>query len=234
MEFVDLFPISGDMKLVYNTTGTEILVEVKKDHCDFALGEELEPSQRYMKHGQDVRGLRDRQVFSWKAPWDYIYTVQGRGKRREEALFIPRDMIPQSWWNNTPLGTEDFDLDWPADDIETVRQYVVDLRSPNSIAMDIERIIILTLDQTNSMKAQNDITIEKIHIQLLSEPQVAERHSMIDDPGGFDPAQELNTTQCWSSLGYHRGFGSQLHGQCRGEVYEAWSAEVLTQVFRNS
>ncbi|KAL9034962.1 MAG: hypothetical protein Q9180_005116 [Flavoplaca navasiana] len=194
MEFVDLFPISGDMKLVHNATGTEILVEVKKGHCDFTLGEELEPSQRYMKHGQDVRGLRDKQVFSWKAPWDYIYTVQERSKRREEALFIPRDKIPKSWWNQIPLGADDYNLAWPANNIETVRQYVVDLRSPNSIATDIKRIIILTLDQTKSIKAQDDITIKKIHIKPLSELQVAERHLMIDDPRGFSPAQELNTT----------------------------------------
>ncbi|KAL8991011.1 MAG: hypothetical protein Q9177_000468 [Variospora cf. flavescens] len=219
LHFVEILPITGDFKLVHEGTGLELIVEAKKCHCDFDLGQGPDSS---MTHSQWAVGMSQRHcIFSWKAQWDFLYNTSRSGR---EALFIPRDEIPQSWWNYQ--GAE---LSWPQEDIDALDQYVVQLEPATQLLEGIERIL-QTRERNHPLKAQRSIAIEPIHVDALAERTTPKRETLEEpvtfsdgvDPDGPDsPDGLVAPTHGWHLQDYRRGFGSYRHTEGRGDSYEA-------------
>ncbi|KAI4125126.1 MAG: hypothetical protein LQ341_007002, partial [Variospora aurantia] len=230
LHFVEILPITGDFKLVHEGTGLELIVEAKKCHCDFDLGQGPDSS---MTHSQWAVGMSQRHcIFAWKAQWDFLYTTSRSGR---EALFIPRDEIPQSWWNYQ--GAE---LSWPQEDIDVLYQYVVQLEPATQLLEGIKRIL-QTRERNHPLKAQRSIAIEPIHVDALAERTTPKRETLEEpvafsdgvDPDGPDsPDGLVAPTHGWHLQDYRRGFGSYRHTEGRGESYEAWAAAVLITICR--
>ncbi|KAL8636811.1 MAG: hypothetical protein Q9226_009206, partial [Calogaya cf. arnoldii] len=144
VEFTDLFPFLGDFKIVDLLHGTETFVEAKLNACKWRLKEA--GSSNYMGHNHLTfnEDGEERFVFSWKAQWDYLYTVW-EGK----ALFIPRDLFPSTFW----LDRTSARLYWPADGLDSLYDCALDLGSASTMVEKIERIL------HTSGKAQKQIPI---------------------------------------------------------------------------
>lgn len=173
-----------------------------------------------MRHVQLQRG--DRHIFQWKVQWDFIYTTQGD---TEQALLLPRDLIPQTWWNWQPTQGRTC-LEWPSDQLGLLREHVVNVTSASQLVIDVERILGSTQRRTESLVAQRPVPLDTSLLDPLyeeawderAEDEVLEHTSLLE--------------RSWSSEHYRRGFGSTEHGQCRGNTYEAWAAEVLMELCR--
>lgn len=163
VHLVDIFPISGDFKFVEKSTGVEMIVETKGGHCIFNLDQE---EGGFMNHVQYPYGVRGRLIFSWKAQWDYIYTTNALCNK-DEALFIPRDVIPPTWWNARP--PHDQRLTWPSDHLDVLRQFIVHLTPCSQLVADIEGILRMRKRLTGSMQAQHPVQLKSIQeMQILS------------------------------------------------------------------
>ncbi len=221
VHLVDIKPITGDFKLVEKSTGTEIMVEVKRQHCNF----QLEPGQiNFMEHHQFCCGVDERYAFSWKAQWDFIYTTD---PSMTKALFIPRDAIPLTWWNRPAAK-----VIWPQTDIESLRQYQVHLEPSSRLLNDIEKILH-TRRQTHSLKAQNPIKTDMILLEPLAERTVLDDNTFSEPEMNYNLQAPASTAaRGWPTAGYRRGFGSSMHMTGRDKSYEAWAADALTEVCR--
>jgi hypothetical protein len=168
-----------------------------------------------MRHAVYGVGFRDQKLFDWKASWDYIWTSI---RRTNTSLFIPRDKIPASWWSEIP---EQWHY-WPTEDLETLREYVVDMSSEEHLNADVEKNINSTLRSTGSMRATKPIEI--VPTPLESYTEAAYRPTVVENLKGL--------RHCWSTANYKRGFGSQDHRQLVPTTYELWAAEALIEVCR--
>lgn len=226
-ELLDIFPLYGDFKFVQRSTGTEIIVEIKSRQCEW----ELNSGEPYMRHHQYAIGFEGRHIFSWKTQWDFLLTKHEDAQT--QALFLPRDLIPVSWWNADPTSP-DKKLAWPSDAVGVLKDYVVDLTSNSRLVADIESIFHLTETDRTSVKAVN--SIPEAPYQFVRQPKAPGTQ---DEPGGTDDPPEivpLNTDywrpRKWTSSSYQRGFGSSLHEDCRGNTYEVWAKEALWELCR--
>lgn len=84
----DITPIVGDCKLVHVTTGQEIVIEIKHQHCWIA-----DPTDEDIAQWVYALSFRDRMIFTWKVERAYLFTTLNS----KQALFIPRNQIPLSW-----------------------------------------------------------------------------------------------------------------------------------------
>ncbi|KAL8762040.1 MAG: hypothetical protein Q9184_001887 [Pyrenodesmia sp. 2 TL-2023] len=244
VQCVDILPVTGDFKLVQKSTGTELLVEAKKCHCSFSLDR---GKKGFMTHQQYSCGVDERYIFSWKAQWDYLYTLN---ENETEALFIPRDIIPPSWWNY-PSRT----VDWPTAQIDDLRQYVVRLKPRARLLDDMERIL-QTRQKTHSLKALDPIETETLLLEPLTEhkasgydraedvppplpvetvcePDMAEPGLAEDSDSSTEETKSYaDPAHGWRLHDYRRGFGSDQHAQGRGDTYESWAAEAMNEICR--
>ncbi|KAL8869709.1 MAG: hypothetical protein Q9174_004068 [Haloplaca sp. 1 TL-2023] len=228
VELVDVFPMLGDFKFVHIASGTEVLVEAKRAHCKFLLDG---GDQSFMTHVQNpIVIVETRHIFCWKAQWDFIYTqskddVSG-------ALFLPKDEIPESWWNSSEPT-----LVWPLEQIGNLRKYHVSTMSTAETFRDIVAILNRRLHQIH---AQKRIAVDA----ALPEPLEEAKPKVRSVPPAKQPRNEeakgerpnskkrVHREVGWDSSAYQRGFGSSLHPQLRGDTYEVWAAEALREVCR--
>ncbi|KAI4273778.1 MAG: hypothetical protein LQ337_004410 [Flavoplaca oasis] len=229
VQFVEMFPITADFKFLQLSSGIEIFVEAKKCHVDFRLdlGEDS-----YMRHAQWSTGMKKKIIFSWKAQWDYLYTVNSLGGGTQ-ALFIPRDVIPRSFWNARPEHVED-KLEWPRDDLDVLRECVVHVTDGARLVADVERLLDVTERRTQSVKAQEPVPIVPSVVHpALPAPEVEADDLETDDMATVLQDRPLDSARGgWNSQDYQRGFGSHLHEEIRGMTYENWAKEALTEICR--
>ncbi|KAL8814693.1 MAG: hypothetical protein Q9223_006100 [Gallowayella weberi] len=246
VEFVDVLPLLADFKLVNLRDGTQIFVEAKLGQCSFILGNAK--SSNYMWHMQHTQGTADegRLIFTWKVRWDFLYTEFG-----DQALFIPRDMIPSTFWQERTNAM----VWWPEDTLDSLRGFVVNQSSASQMVVDIERILSTLKSQKSTAKALQDIPVTPYYDEPLNElmfnsselevPSLSDlllpRHVL--SPGGVPPQQNDVSPpgdvvpsgrfgRGWNSKHYRRGFGSPHHPQLRGSTYESWAMEALMELCR--
>ncbi|KAL8799106.1 MAG: hypothetical protein Q9182_006139 [Xanthomendoza sp. 2 TL-2023] len=245
VEFVDVLPLLADFKLVDLRDGTQIFVEAKLGQCAFVLGNKK--SSNYMYHMQYTQTTANegRLVFTWKVQWDFLYTEFGH-----QALFIPRDMIPSTFWQERTNAK----VWWPEDTLDSLRSFVVNQSSASQMVADMERILSTLKSRKFTVKALEEIPVTPYYDEPLnellfdsSEPEVPSlsdllpRHVM--SPGGVLPQQNDifpladvvpsgRFGHGWNSKHYRRGFGSPHHPQLRGSTYESWASEALMELCR--
>ncbi|KAI4252931.1 MAG: hypothetical protein LQ352_004003 [Teloschistes flavicans] len=202
VEFVDSFPLLHDLKIVHKHTGVQIFVEMKKSHALFRLGG---PGSELFRHMQYAHGDSSRAIFSWEVQWDFIYTLN-ESPREHYGLFIPRDKIPSTWWHSKP--SEGGWLYWPADDIESLRDYVIDLEQPRRLASDIERILHLVQRENSSMQAQKAVAVPQYSTEDPS-------WSMKDKAGNPNNIEEEQ--RCWMN-GQRQAWNSSTIGGGLGHL----------------
>ena len=126
LNFCEIRPIFGDFKILHRTSGVESHIEEKTDHC--RLVRDKETGNLVLQHLQSSCGYTDRPVFTWKAQWDFLYAsiIPDPGDLgASQALFVPRDRIPKSWWNH-PLADDATWLTWPIAHTYPFEEYLVD------------------------------------------------------------------------------------------------------------
>lgn len=218
VEMCDIVPVTGDFKIVHIATGTETLVEAKKGHCQFRLDGREVTALRHDRYAMQFEG---KEIFDWKATWDYIFTSsRANGKEENDALFLPRDRIPINWWNTQSSETSHT---WSSLRMQELRKYYVNLRSPESVVTAVEDIIKGQERQTGSIKAQRVIPLPK-------RPSGA--GALLDTDESADVVELGHIKHLWSTSMFRRGFGSTFHGSMRGGTPELWMAEALTEVCR--
>ncbi|KAL9042304.1 MAG: hypothetical protein Q9180_000700 [Flavoplaca navasiana] len=223
VEFNDNFPFLGDFKIV-DLDRAELFVEAKLQNCQFQL-EKGDPSN-YMRHRQ-ILSLHGgiRLIFSWKAQWDFLYTASGN-----EALFLPRDLIPTAFW----LDRTSEWLEWPADKLDSLREYMIDRSSPIDMVASIERIIQKAKSPSGSAKARDPIAVVPYHEEPMEELMFDPGSQNAEAPEDFWTVDGNIPRGRWNSKGYRRGFGSPLHSVLRGNTYEYWAMEAITEIFRRT
>lgn len=214
----DIVPVTGDFKIVHIATGTETIVEAKKGHCQLRLdGRGATP----LRHDRYAMQFDGKDIFDWKATWDYIFTSSRAGGREEiDALFLPRDRIPTNWWNSQSSETMHTR---PSPKLRELRKYYVDLTSPESVVTAVEGIIKDQKRQTGSMTAQRVIPLPKRPTGAVAP---------LDTEESGDLVELGHIKHLWSTSMFRRVFGSTFHGTMRGGTPEIWLAEVLTEVCR--
>ncbi|KAL8840117.1 MAG: hypothetical protein Q9170_001465 [Blastenia crenularia] len=164
IEFVDVFPINGDFKILGVASSEEIFVESKTSHCSVTRHPVTKRLQS-MHHSQHAVGC-GRAIFHWKAPWDFIYTHVAPQARTDEpeAFLIPRDLIPPSWWDQPDdhrmfqLGySTNRKLVWPREDLHILEELRVATSSGRRTVEDIERILANTEQRAGSAKTRRKL-----------------------------------------------------------------------------
>ena len=143
----DITPIIGNCKLIHVSTGQEIVMEIKDKHCWII---DSETSDKSVAHLIYAIGFKQRMIFTWKVEWAYLFTIIDD----EQALFIPRDQIPLSWWNNDLSSGRPEQkpiLKWSTNELSSCwKEYVVRLRDSLQTVRDMETI--LANHQWNSLR----------------------------------------------------------------------------------
>lgn len=125
-------PLFGDCKLINVNNDKELFIECKSNHCQFENDAEGRP--HVLRHLQTRLGFSGLQIFTWKCQWDYLYTVarsSGTSHPRNMAAFIPRDRIPQSWWNapledDQAIETPRYSLSWAINEESSFRDFIIE------------------------------------------------------------------------------------------------------------
>ena len=213
IDFCDIRPVLGDFKIIHRFTGEESHVEEKTDHCRLVRGEET--GGFLLQHSQKSCGSSDRAVFTWKAQWDFLYASVISSSGPSQALFVPRDKIPKSWWNH-PLSNEDVWLTWSTAHTHPVEEYLINTTSDRRLVYGMERIL-----NQNPKKAQ-----EPIKMAFMEPAALLETNTRPNDN------QPAFAGEHWNSSTYRRGHGSAAHPGLKGESYHLWASEVLLELCR--
>ncbi|KAI4264156.1 MAG: hypothetical protein L6R42_000720 [Xanthoria sp. 1 TBL-2021] len=166
VEMLDIFPLFGDFKIISrDQPDVQIIGECKSNHCEF----EFQGRNRVMSHDQLAKGFVGRKIFCWNTQLDVLVTRHSR--HPNQALFLPRDMIPHYWWNKDP---PDGKLYWPNtdEDMAILKTYVVDLSSKTRIVADIERILLMLQAQRSSMRAQNPVPMKPYEFEHYTKSSI--------------------------------------------------------------
>ena len=241
VEFVSVSPFLGDMRLIDKITGEEVFVELKLGHCGLVRREHSRLNVLW--HLQAACGQK-RPIFSWKAQWDYIFTVTST---RQTGYFLPRDDIPTSWWNAScfvgkPKAPRRLEMS------KGFQEFAIDLHSGLQSVQHMERILSTRQSKTGSMRARTVIPITQPSYQIGEEDaedeEGEESEEDAEDEEGEEGEEgvegeegeeereggrEPEVKQGWATSGYRRGFGSTAHPELRGTTYDAWVSEVLTE-----
>ncbi len=217
ISFCDVRPMLGDFKIAHLQTGEFSHVEDKILHCEVIYVEETEAYS--LRHAQTCLMSPERAVFTWKAQWDYLYSHINFNSNfgPKQALFVPRDKIPKSWWN-VPLSDATVWLKWPADHSESFREYIVDTSANARLVRDMERILT-----ANPAKAQAPVKVTEM--ALLAD-------SLTEAEPTASAAESFLAEEKWDSSSFRRGHGSPAHPELRGDTYLAWASEVLLELCR--
>lgn len=267
VEFPDIVPLLGDLALVSRTQSPldpssssqtipdeikrKFFFELKVGHC--LLAEDQDGRYPVIHHCQKALGFRTKYIFTWKSAWDYLVTMIRNQKGM--ALCIPRDEIPDHWWNaSTPeyieKGTMPM-LTWDFPQRERLKRYLVDFNKPDEAVRQIERLmgtppkracrrIPLAPLPADDNEAEEDSEEDPEEDDDLDEgddsenerqvPSPLERHSdTLDVRDNHEALDQDAASRHESSI----GFGSPNHPSLpRTEYYELWAAEVLNELCR--
>lgn len=162
----DITPMMGDCKLVHVSTGREIVIEIKAGHCNIKGGiERRDGSIDHLVYG---RGVRGRMIFSWKVEWTYLFTtVYHAGRDTGLALFVPRDSIPMSWWNEDPSTGHPEQrpvVQWSEDERFHWQDFIVSLTDPKHLVQDMEKILA-----NNEWDPHNSIPVAPLPLHMLGD-----------------------------------------------------------------
>lgn len=232
LELLPVCPILGDFKLVHLNDGSMIYVEVKECQCKVKYNDKGRICR--MQHCQGALGYTERQVFSWKSSWDFMWTtIDGE----DQALFLPRDIIPRNWWNAPlPSSEEDmYNLEWPTDKIAMLKKYVVNRAKPSRLAGDMEHILSHTMVSQGSYKARTEIPIEELSIGSSIELSSSEKTNIMEASSISSEIKEhdpYTKQHVWPFSRFRKGFGSADQHQNRGTSYEAFASEAVTELCR--
>ncbi|KAL8958248.1 MAG: hypothetical protein Q9193_004655 [Seirophora villosa] len=254
VEFVDVFPINGDFKILSASSSEEIFVECKTSHCGVTRHPVTGDLQE-MHHAQHALGM-GYAIFNWKAPWDFIYT---QAAAELEAFFIPRDLIPPSWWDRpgdhrrSQLGyprNSNRKLIWPPEDLPILEELRVDKSSDRRTVESIERILATTERRAGSAKTRRKLDTRITLDELPTEAGVDDENfdgedvdvvgNVVGEGAGdvdvYPEAREdeypMKAFPRWDTMDIRRGFGSPDHDRLQGFTYEQWAVEALTEVCR--
>lgn len=128
------------------------------------------------------------------------------------------------------------DLKWPTNQLEILREYTFKLTPDDELFRGLERILHLTQHQQGSMRAQRKIPIDTSPLTDLAQLDFVYNRPEAADETVVNLTDQTALGSSWSSEGYRRGFGSWLHGSCRGNIktnkstYESWAAEALLEI----
>ncbi|KAI4238425.1 MAG: hypothetical protein LQ349_001105 [Xanthoria aureola] len=213
VELVGLRPLLGDLKLIERATGLELIVELKDGMCE--LPRQGENGAKVLRHSQTQ--LSNNTVFNWTRQWDFLFTTVDSAV----AFLIPRDRIPKDWWNSQHRVVE------TSDDFG---EYRIDTRSPRRTVHDIERVLDLAKETTNSMAAREKIPFGSCPWKTMEQPDDEE---LPGDDGTADDGADLLLPERWSTIAYTKGFGSyQQSHDMRGNTYAFWQSELLWEKCR--
>ncbi|KAI4239791.1 MAG: hypothetical protein LQ349_000099 [Xanthoria aureola] len=204
----------GDLKFIERVTGLEFIVELKDGMCKFPL--QGGNGAKVLGHSQ-TQGSNDKTIFNWTRQWDFLFTTVDSAV----AFLIPRDRIPKDWWNSQHRVVE------TSDDFG---EYRIDTRSPRRTVHDIERVLDLAKETTNSMAAREKIPFGSCPWKTMEQPDDEE---LPGDDGTADDGADLLLPERWSTIAYTKGFGSyQQSHDMRGNTYAFWQSELLWEKCR--
>ena len=222
-EFPDIAPVLGDIKFTHRS-GVEISVELKIEHC--WIDTNMSTNCPVLYHRQNALGFVKRLIFSWRAYWDYIITVPKAraGISSGYALCLPRDDIPEYWFDSSPRMRDAQGLpilQWESKEFDWLGPYKLDLEDPQGLVRAMEQIFG---SDPLRMKATRTIPMTSGPLKALLEDE---------DKLDFQSAnKDKQPTESGPSFQNFRiGFGSAEHPfiWCP-EVYEYWAFECLTEL----
>ena len=214
--FCDIRSMLGDFKLTHRSTGEHSHVEAKAMHCK--VQRTGSPS---LWHAQTSLPSPDRAIFTWNAPWDYLWSHVNRypgDSGPPQALFVPRDKIPKSWWNVPVSQERQVWLEWPADHPWAFDEFLVGRAPAARLVHDMEKIL-----RRNPHRAQELVPMAPLALGHLTET---------DPETGAMRIRPTRSEAYWDSSAYRRGYGSAAHSELRGETYPEWASEVLLELCR--
>ena len=152
IDLIGVRPYLGDCKIMdrndphLSHLHDEIFVELKARHCQLRSG--------VLCH---AIGIEERPIFCWTAQWDYILTISDDASR---AFMIPRDRIPQDWWDTTKTAAAQTPKAFPLKMTECLEEYAVRFNKDATLVKNIEAIIDSTIRKTGSRKAQEPVPVD--------------------------------------------------------------------------
>lgn len=162
----DITSMMGDCKLVHVSTGREIVMKIKAGHCNIKGGlEKLDDNIDHLVYG---RGVRGRMIFSWKVEWTYLFTtVYHAGRDTGLALFVSRDSILMSWWNedsSTGHPEQRPVIQWSEDERFHWQNFIVRLTDSKHLVQDMERILA-----NNEWDSHTSISVASLSLYMLGD-----------------------------------------------------------------
>lgn len=236
--FVDMAPMNGDCVLLHLSSGIKTFVEVKSEHYRMELDSRTRES--YLHHNQRAIG-QGHLIFSWRAHWDFILTISQDLSR---AFFIPRDMIPDAWWNVIPASTSQKTMVRAPYDY--LSRFKVRYGNSSHLVTDMERILssnprqatklipmVPTLDYEIGNAGMVDAVEDDEGIVLTDDEEPA------NVGGEVGQIQNLHISNHYPSS-FRMGFGSIQHsisgviygGGLKDRIYQVWASQVLWTLFR--
>ncbi|KAL9639676.1 MAG: hypothetical protein Q9204_001003, partial [Flavoplaca sp. TL-2023a] len=226
IELCLIFPMIGDFKIKHRKDLTEVFVEHKSGRVDLTRDANGQISS--MRHLPNYNlGKNTRFMFDWLAQWDFLLTAAtNKETKKEEALFLIRDIIPDDWWNNT---TQEWRY-WPRESLDNIRKCVIDLDSPKQAVRQIETILYRIKEVHKTFKATGFIPV----------PAVKETDSYTEiDPAYIDDLNDpkgkketfYDDDDRWTSLDLWKGLGSP-ETEIRMPTIEFFQSERLLELCR--
>ena len=223
----------GDFKLVNILEGTEVIVELKA--CQCSVNYDQNGKIQSFQHDQRAMTHTDRQIFTWKSQWDFIWTKFDS----DRALLLARDLIPSHWWN-APLQAHHTDrLDWPLERIGDLSNYIINESSPRQLIKDLHRILNLAKTRHGSYNAQTTIPIGEIYKGTAKESRFEMERAEDDNESTIrvakDDCDERDLLSKYTEWVFHqqrKGLGSSNLPQLRGSSFEQSMADAIQELCR--
>ncbi|KAL8854856.1 MAG: hypothetical protein Q9221_000362 [Calogaya cf. arnoldii] len=233
IELCLIFPMFGDFKIKHRKDLTEVFVEHKSGK--FELTRDANGQISSMRHMPVYELSRSsRFIFCWLAQWDFLLTARINNEtKKQEALFLIRDVIPSEWWNDTAQAW----LHWPSDNLDKLREYVIDMDSPEQALRQIETILYRIKETQKTFKAKGYVQVPAAEAGVsYSETDAAYIDSLQDDKEDSEPHHDAYyDDDRWTSPDLWKGLGSNiLNAEIRLPTTEVFQCERLLELCRNN
>lgn len=180
----------GDAKFKHQPSGEEAMVEFKDGHCKV---DDLKSPTRVTHSAYTILDSSRTSLylfFCWKSHFDCLLTTIGPRMSNEvkgQALFIPRDVLPEAWFNIVPKDSQN--LVWEEPEPGYFQQFMVDLRDSSALVSGMTRIMSKFFNENGTHAAQRQIPIAPIPKNVFAEDideemLAADVESSIDDEDG--------------------------------------------------
>ena len=103
-QYAEMWPLIQYVKITHKPTNVNTFIAVKTGHCKL-VADPLTGKKVMWRLWAD----ETYRVFTWQFDWDYLLTLVDSGENDQEqptaildakrAYFLPRDEIPERWWN---------------------------------------------------------------------------------------------------------------------------------------